>query len=77
MKPSKFIAHQERRLKRALSDDERDAVEQAREDTTTGQSYTVNAMWKALDDAPEPDPENPREKPSHQRQGAVARARPL
>lgn len=67
LKPSKFIAHQERRLKRPLSDDERNAITAARERTTTGQTDTIKAMWKALDEAPEPDPSNPREKPSHLR----------
>lgn len=69
MKPSKFIAHQERRLKRPLSDAERAAIHRAREDTTMGQTAVV-AMWKALDESPEPDPANPREKASHLRSPA-------
>lgn len=51
MVPSKFIAHQERRLDRPLRDDELDALHTARDDCKTGKRDTVKAMWKALEAA--------------------------
>lgn len=54
MKPSKFIAFQERRLERALWPGELAAIQKAREDCKTGKRDTVKAMWDALEAAPAP-----------------------
>jgi hypothetical protein len=48
MKPSKFIAHQERRLGRSLSVDEVGAIHAARASCVGGRSETVKAMWAAV-----------------------------
>lgn len=48
MKPSRFIAHQERRLGRSLSVEEVAAIQAAREACVGGRSETVKAMWAAV-----------------------------
>ena len=48
MKPSKFIALSERRAGRPLRQDELDAVQGARDDTSTGKRDTIKAMRTAL-----------------------------
>jgi hypothetical protein len=49
MRPSKFIAFQERRLSRPLNPHELEAVQAARDDCRTGKRDTVKAMRLALD----------------------------
>jgi squalene cyclase len=48
MKPTKFVAHQERRLGRLLNTVEASAVARARDECTTGKRDTTKAMWEAL-----------------------------
>lgn len=48
MKPSKFIEHHERRLRRSLTAKELGAIEAARVACTTGKRDTVKAMTAAL-----------------------------
>ena len=50
MYPSKFIGHQERRLKRPLTDTEKACIEAARAACTGGKRDTVKAMWAALEE---------------------------
>lgn len=50
MIPSKFIAHQERRIGRPLTDEERAVIAAAREACATGKRDTVKAMRAALED---------------------------
>ncbi len=54
MRPSKFIAFQERRLGRSLWPEELAAIQRAREDCKTGKRDTVKAMWDALEATPAP-----------------------
>jgi hypothetical protein len=49
VRPSKFIAHQERRLGRSLSDAETEAIELARATCFTGKRDAVKAMWAAME----------------------------
>jgi hypothetical protein len=48
MRPSKFIAHQERRLGRPLLDAEIAAIQLARATCSTGHRNMVKAMWAAM-----------------------------
>ena len=50
MIPSKFIAHQERKLGRPLTQEELAVVAAAREECGTGKRDTVKAMRAALED---------------------------
>lgn len=48
MTPNKFIAYQERRLGRRLTESENDAIERARLGCKDGKRDTVKAMWAAV-----------------------------
>jgi len=50
MTPSKFIAHQERRLGRPLTQGEIDCINAARAASIGGKRDTVKAMWAALEE---------------------------
>jgi hypothetical protein len=50
MTPGKFIAYQERRLGRALTDPQRECIDIARAACAGGKRNTVKAMWLALDE---------------------------
>ncbi|MCA1683492.1 MAG: hypothetical protein LC685_05880 [Actinobacteria bacterium] len=48
MTPSKFIAHQERRVGRRFTEAEIECIEAARTASPGGKRETVKAMWAAL-----------------------------
>lgn len=48
MRPSKFVAYQERRLGRPLTQQEHEAIEGARRLWASSKRDSVKAMWDAL-----------------------------